>query len=421
VSGIEIVHPVPVDEVRPLAATLATTFLEEASGERFEAHVEAWDREWRALRAWGARDPAGGGRWVATLATEPQRLTIPAGATGTRDIAADGLTAVTVNATHRRRGLLTRMITESLDEAKQRGDAVSILIAAEWAIYGRFGYAPASRAANYTFFPRSRADLLRPAETGTVRQVDAADLAAIAPEIFERSRHCRAGQTARDGEWWPRRLGVDGYRPVHYGKAPTYYLHEGTDGPDGLLWWSPTKDFELTGEQGAISVGDLTAATGTAYRNLWAYLASIDLVGEIALLRRPVDEPVRWLCSDGRALRQTYAGDDLWLRLLDVPAALSARGYAREDRVVLDVSDDGTGGYGQGRFVLDSGTGECRPTTETAELELTQRALASIYLGGFTLREQRIAGGVHEVRPGALDRVDGMFATIAPPWNATSF
>jgi predicted acetyltransferase len=130
---------------------------------------------------------------------------------------------------------------------------------------------------------------------------------------------------------------------------------------------------------------------------------------------------VRWLLGDGRALRQNYTGDHTWVRLLDVPGALVARGYARADRIVLDVVDDDMGRYGHGRFVLDSGTGECTPTTQSADVELTQRALASLYLGGFSLRGQRVAGNAAELTPGAIARVDAMFATSLPPWNATGF
>ncbi|MDT4938336.1 MAG: hypothetical protein QOG80_2007 [Pseudonocardiales bacterium] len=417
-TDIEIVHPVPVAEVRRLLSTLATTFLDEAQGENFERYVVAWTREWDLVRPWAARDD---GRWVATLITEPHRLRIPDGAAGTREITVDGLTGVTVNATHRRRGLLTRMLSESLDEARERGASLSILIAAEWPIYGRYGYAPASRSARYSFFPRRRGAALTPSGTGQVRQVDPTDIGEIARDVFERSRFERAGQIDRDGDWWSRRLGLDGYQPVNLGKAPTYYLHDGPNGPDGLLWWSAAKEFELDGELGEVTVGDLVAASDDAYRNLWAYLAGLDVVAQISFGRRPIDEPIRWLLADGRALRENYAGDDLWLRLIDVPAALSARGYARDDRIVLDVVDDDSGRYGHGRFVLDSGTGECRSTTESADVELTQRALASIYLGGFSLREQRVAGSVHENTPGAISRLDTMFATTLPPWNATMF
>jgi predicted acetyltransferase len=420
VTDLEIVNPVPVEEVRPWLASMSTTFLNDPASKDFEHLVEAWRREWFAARVWGAR---AGGRWVATLATDERTFTVPGPDGATRDVMADALTGVTVSATHRRRGLLSRMLSSSLAAAKERGDALSILIAAEWPIYGRFGYAPATQAATYTLFPRSRPKLLSPAPSGSVRQVDAADLDKVAAEVFDRARRLRAGQVDRRGEWWPRRLGLDGYHPTHDGKAPSYYVHEGAAGPDGILWWAATRDFELNGDLGAISVGNLTAATDEAYRNLFAYLLGIDVISEIALDRRPVDEPVRWLLSDGRALRQTGVLDDVWIRLLDVPAALSARSYATGGRVVLEVVDEDTGGYAAGRFVLEAAgaNASCRPTSEAPDLRIAQRTLASIYVGGFTLRQLAIAGGVAELTAGARDRVDAMFAVPLAPWNATGF
>lgn len=417
VSDVDVVHPVPVEEARGLLTTLSTTFLDDPESSHFEKYVYAWTREWHLIRMWGARAHE---RWVATLATENHRLRIPGGAEGTREITVDGLTAVTVNATHRRRGLLRQMLGASLDEAKELGLPLSILIAAEWPIYGRFGYAPATQLAEYTYFPRIRGAAIAPTGRGDVRQVNRHDIADIAADVFERSRTA-AGQIDRDGDWWKRRLGTDGYQPVVRDKSPNYFLRYGPDGPDGLLWWTSTKDFDLNGDPGAIAVGDLIAASDDAYQDLWAYLSGIDVVGEITLGFRPVDEPARWLMTDGRALRQTYAGDHLWVRLLDVPAALAARGYAREDRIVVEVVDDDIGRYGAGRFALDSGMGTCAPTSESADVELSQRALSSIYLGGHSLRAQLIAGQVTENTPGAVSRLDAMFATLRPPWNQTMF
>ena len=419
-TDIEVVNPVPVDEVRPWLTTMTTTFLSDTAGEGFDRDVEAYRREWFGERAWGAR---ANGRWVATLGTEARAVSIPGPGATTVDVVADALTGVTVNATHRRRGLLTQMLSASLRAAKDRGDPLSILIAAEWPIYGRFGYAPATQAAEYTLSTRTRRDLLLPSDGGSVRQIDATDLGDIAPAVFGAARRLRAGQVDRPGDWWPRRLGLDGYQPAKHGKTPNYIVHEGNDGPDGLLWWSSTRGFETTGEPGVVAVGDLSAATPAAYRNLWAYLAGIDVVGEVTFRHRPVDEPIRWLLRDGRALRQTYTGDDLWVRLLDVPAALSARGYTGAGQVVLDVIDDDTGGYAAGRYRLDASEAgaECRPTSQPADLRLTQRTLAAIYLGGFSLRQVFVAGGVEELTPGALLRTDALFATTVPPWNATGF
>ena len=210
---------------------------------------------------------------------------------------------------------------------------------------------------------------------------------------------------------------------VREGRTPNYVVREDASGiVDGFLGWRASRDFDLAGNLAELEVTDLVAATEDAYRDLWAYLSGIDAVGEITLTDRPVDEPIRWLLPDGRALRQTYAGDQLWLRLLDVPAALSARSYAVSGEVVIEIEDDPLG-HANGRFELAAGPdgSRCAPTSAAPDLRLSHRVLASTYLGGFSLHELAIGGGVEQLTAGALSRADVMFAVPQAPWNATSF
>jgi predicted acetyltransferase len=417
-SDLDIVNPVPEGEARGWVASLATTFMGDPYGDEFPKRVERWRREWFPERTWGVQD---GGRWIATLATEPRTVTVP-GADGTTvDVEADALTGVTVAATHRRRGLLKRMIGQSLERAKQAGEPFSVLIAAEWPIYGRYGYAPAAWTARYVYSPRLRGAAITPVGEGRVRHVEPDALGTVAPAVFDRARRRRAGQVDRRGLWWAKRLGLDGFGVL--GPSPHWLVHEGRDGVDGILAWRATRDFDLDGAMGAIEIQELVAASDEAYRNLWAYLSGMDVVGEVTLYGGAVDEPVRWLLGDGRALRQEYRGDHLWIRLLDVPASLSKRGYASAGRLVLDIVDDAGGGYATGRYLLDVSPdgASCTATTESADLVLSQQALASAYLGGTSLRERRIAGGADEQTPGSLGRFDAMFATALAPWNATMF
>jgi predicted acetyltransferase len=252
-----------------------------------------------------------------------------------------------------------------------------------------------------------------------VRQVEQDELGKVAPEVFEAARRLRPGQVDRPTPWWDRRLALDGYEQI--GKRPNWFVHEGPDGADGVLAWRVSRDFDLSGRLGGIEVEEFVAATDDAYRDLWAYLGGIDAIEEIKLTDRPIDEPIRWLLPDARALETTLLFDYVWVRLLDVPAALSARSYAVGGRVVLDVVDPNLGGYGAGRFALDV-DGEaavCAPTTDAADLRVSQRALAACYLGGHRLRQ--LIDGVEERTPGALDRADLMFSVPRPPWNQTGF
>lgn len=414
----EIVHPVAVEDVPDWANAMAVTFFENPANDGYQRWVESLRRNWLPDRFWGARDR---GRWIATLGSWPFRLTVP-GEDAT--VPADGLTMVTVSGTHRRRGLLTTMLTGSLREARDRGDAVSILWAAEWPIYWRFGYAPATTTAYYELNPRAPGASLAVSGAGALRPIDAAELGNVAPELFARAVRGSAGNIDRTTAWWQRQLGLEGYpENLHDGKLRNHVVYEGSDRADGYVTWVP-------GPTGAdahgpsIEVLDLCAATDTAYRELWAYLTSLDLVEKISVHRRRIDEPVRWLLPDGRALRATYVADGLWVRLLDVPAALSSRRYQVPDRLVLEIVDDDIGGYAAGRYVLDGGPdgASCLPSTvDTPDLRLHQRALAAAYLGGTSLHGQAIAGRVDELTAGALRRADAMFATPAAPWCATNF
>jgi predicted acetyltransferase len=333
----------------------------------------------------------------------------------------DAVTNVTVAGTHRRRGLMRRMLGGSLRAARERGDALSILIAAEWPIYGRFGYAPATLSADYVL-RCSRPGATCSGDPTRVRQVERDEFGEVAPAVYAAARRRRAAQIDRDACWWNRVLGRDGYAPLD--ELPhNWFVHEGDDGPDGLLSWKASGHFGLVPPLGTVEVWDLASASDMAYRNLWSYLSGIDGIDQVSLSNRPVDEPVRWLLGDPRALVMTQRVDFLWLRLLDVPAALSARRYAVPGEVVLEVIDEDANRFASGRYRLraDGDEVECRRTDQDADLEIAQRALASIYLGGFRLRELQLSGVARECTRGALARADLMFSTSLPPWNATWF
>ncbi len=417
-TDAKILHPLPEDEIGGFLTNLLTALLRSTTPDSNQARVANFRRYWPRLRTWGAVDA---GRVVATLATDPRTISVPGPDGRTALLDADALTMVSVAATHRRRGLLTAMLSESLQEARDRGDALSILVAAEWPIYGRFGYAPANDNARYSLHPRRR--LATVPSTQPLRQVDQADVAEFAQHVFERQRGLWPGQVDRPDPWWPTHLRIDGYQASEPERTRTWVVYDGGDGPEGLLSWHVTRSDWDDPRGLAIEVGDLVAGSWAAYTALWGYLTSIDLVEEVVLPTRSVDEPARWLLGDGRALEQVSREDAVWVRLLDVPKALGARGYACAGAVVFDVDDPAPGGYGAGRVLVESdgGAARCTPTRHSPDLQVTQRALASCYLGGHSFSELSVAGAVAELTPGALKRADAMFAAPRRPWNPTLF
>lgn len=413
----ELVNPVPVEEVEAWARSMRVAFLQDREGPEMDRTIDVLRRSWNPERAWGARDA---GRWVATLRTEERRLTVPQGARRTAELTVDALTNVTVAGTHRRLGLMSRMLERSLAAARERGDPVSVLIAAEWPIYGRFGYAPAIQSAAYVLHRRWPGAAC-PGDPRRVSQVERDEFGDAAPAVFDAARRLHAGQMNRDRGWWNRVLGRDGYAPLD--SAPhNWFVHLGDDGPDGLVAWSATGPQSLAAPAQTLHVWQLTSANDLAYRDLWSYLSGIDGADRVMLPNRPVNEPVRWLLHDGRALAMTEQIDFLWLRVLDVPATLSARRYAIPGELVLEIVDEDAGRFCAGRYLLtaDGEEVECRRVDRGADLQLTQRALASIYLGAFRLAELP-SEVVAELTPGALARADLMFSTPLPPWNATWF
>jgi hypothetical protein len=339
---------------------MAATFLQHPDGLESARWADVLARGWDPARAWGVRDR---GRWVATLRTEQRLLMVPGVGGATVDLAVDALTNVTVAATHRRQGLVSRMLSASLlRAARERGDTVSILIA------------PNGRSTAASATPREAVGRLR-----------AASLAALAT--------C-SGDLTR----------VRGVERDDFGELAR--------GDSGLL-----PPF------GTLEVSHLATTGDAADRDLWAYLTGVDLIDAVNLSNRPVDEPARWLLRDARTLVMTHRVDFMWLRLLDVAAALSPRRDAAPGEVVLEVTDEDHGRIAAGRLrlVADGDAVDCRLTDRPADVQITQRALASINLGGFRLRELAFAYGVTERTPGALARVDLMFSVPLAPWNATWF
>lgn len=410
-----------MEELLPWLRTMRTGLLVDPGGLN-EATKDWWRRVWDSERATGGY---AGGRCVGTLRTFPALLSVPSGDQPAAEIPIDALTQVTVAATHRRRGVLTNMLTRSLQAARDRGEVASLLRAAEWPIYGRFGYWPAIFGSDYAIRSGKRVQVLPPAGPVDIVGVEPAELLKPAMAVHGRARRQRAGQLDRQPATWQRRLGLDSMRPPETREPVCVLARNASGGVDGYATWSANDGdwFHDSEQQAQADVTEVLAATEDAYRALWHYLLNIDLVRLLKLAAYPVDEPLEWLLSDGRVARRTWTGDNEWLRLLDVPAALSARRYQRTDRLVLEVVDE-AGGWARGRVSLDGGPehADCRPApTESADLTIDQRALAAIYLGGATVRSQRLAGLLDEHTPAAASRLEAMFWTAQAPWNATPF
>ncbi|WP_144670152.1 GNAT family N-acetyltransferase [Arthrobacter sp. U41] len=352
---------------------------------------------------------------VATFATLRKDLNVGYG----RQLEAQLITAVTVRGTHRRQGLLRRMMTEDLAGSKADGLAMAALTASEASIYGRFGFGVATfeRSIKVDTGPRFR---LRHTPTGSVEIADRKVLLELAPEVFERVHRATPGSIVRQEAYRQRSSGTLG-RDGAEDESIRCALHYDADGNvDGYVAYKfagwDTKPYTM-------EVIDLVAATDSGYLELWQFLGSIDMIQRVTWSEAPVDDPLTWALEDPRCIESGENADMLWLRVLDTVKALGARRYSSDGRLVLRVSD--TLGLAGGTFTLSVSGGEATvaaaPDGAEADLSLDVADLGSIYLGAVCPVTLAAAGRISEHTPGAALTARLMFAVERSPHCLTHF
>lgn len=311
------------------------------------------------------------------------------------------VTLVGVAPTHRRRGILSRMIRRQLDEIAAAGrEPIAVLWASEGQIYPRYGYGLAAQ--RLTLKARNR-ELVLPGETsGSLRLVDPGQAVDELTKVYEQLRAERVGWSSRDDRWW--RFVLADNATLRRGATELHgVVHDGPDGPTGYAMWRTKGGWDDTGPSGQVQVHEVVAADPETYASLWRFLFGIDLARTLVATFLPVDDPLIHLVNEPRQLGAKLQ-DGLWIRIVDLPAALAARRYAAEVDVVLDVTDAHLAAN-TGRWRLTGGPdgATCVPATDPADLACTSVELGAAYLGGTTLASLAAAGRVRELTPGALN------------------
>ncbi|MGI5426786.1 GNAT family N-acetyltransferase [Streptomyces sp. CA-179760] len=359
-------------------------------------------------------------RCVATFRSFDQKLTVVGGAS----VPADAVTGVTVTATHRRRGLLSRMMARDLAAAKDRGDVVATLIAAEYPIYGRYGFGPATWMSEWTVdVPRAGLDArwAGPADGGRIDLVDGEDIRKLGPELHERLLRTQPGAIDRDELWWKLNTGAVRFDPAW--KTPFFAVYRSASGEvEGMAAYEVDDNWgEAKQPLNTATVKWLTGVTPAAERALWQYLCSIDWVVRVKSGWRAPDDLLPHFLPDPRAARITSLADFLWVRILDVVRALEARTYEGEGSLVLEVA--GVDGLTGGRYRLEASAAgaSCKPTTESAELVLETGELGALWLGDESAVRLAALGRVREERAGAARKADALLRTSRRPWCPDMF
>jgi predicted acetyltransferase len=350
-----------------------------------------------------------GDRIVAGAGVFPFGLAVPGG-----KLPCAGVTVVGVLPSHRRRGLLRRMMDAQLRDIRERGEPIAALWASEETIYGRFGYGMASTSLNLDADRRAVAIARGPGPHATVRLVEHDEALRVFPRVYGRVARTRAGMIARTRDWWAARrlddaperrrgggplvralLERDG-RPVGYA---LYRLVQEGSTPE--TWTKTVRVLE------ALGVDDI------ATRDVWRFLFEIDWTDRVAAYHLPLDHPLPLLVDRINKLRLAV-WDALWIRIVDVETALRGRAYAARDRVTVEVVSDPDFAENVGVWTIDDGTvrrGRRRP-----DVRLPVQALGAAYLGGHSFAQLAAVGLVEEAVRGGLERADAAFRSPLAPW-----
>jgi predicted acetyltransferase len=321
-----------------------------------------------------------------------------------------GVTVVGVYPTHRRRGVLREMMRAQLDDVHERGEPIAALWASEETIYGRFGYGLASWAGEIAV-EREWATFARPLERrGRVRFVDAEEALRRFPPVWDALRRERPGTFARTDHWWESR----GLRvPDDEKTNPRRFVALDLDGEtQAYAIYKTQPGFDAGVSTSKLEVVEAVGANAQATAEIWRFLFDVDWTETITASLLPPDHPLFLLLANPRRARYRM-GDGLWMRLVDVGAALSGRAYAADGSIVFELRDAFCP-WNEGRWRLADGHAE--RTDLPAEIALDADALGSAYLGAVSFAQLRDALRLEELADGAVARADALFGWRPLPW-----
>ena len=398
---VEIRPCASADDVRQALAPIRHYFGRSAPN---EDQAERFTRVLPAERIYAAWE---GSRAVGGLGAFPFRLTIPGGS-----VPAAGVTIAAVLPTHRRRGVLRAMMRALLDACHERGEPVAYLWATEDTIYGRFGFGLASFTAEIDL-PRERSAFHASfASWGHVQLVPPATAEQLVAPIYERVAVNTPGMFARSSAWWQvRTLDDPEWRRGPNGDLLCAVFEDGGL-PRAYALYRMNSAFERGLQSGSVAVVEAVGDSPEATRAIWRYLLDIDWMARVKAGLLPLDHPLLLLLAEPRRLGFSLR-DGVWVRLLDIKTALSARSYQPEGSVVIEVTDEFCP-WNAGCWRVSSAGVE--RTGEAPGLHCDASGLGSVYLGGFTWTQLARALRAQELIPGAIARADTLFQVTSAPW-----
>jgi predicted acetyltransferase len=334
---------------------------------------------------------------------------------------AAGVTAVAVLGSHRRRGHLRRLMDAQLASIAESEVPIALLVAAEWPIYGRYGYGPAVDACGFEIDATTARFHTLP--TGSIELVSPAALRPHLEAVHDQRWVRTVGAVKRHSLVWDLYAGVTSPPGETHdpGKHRGALWRDGTGTVLGAVAYKVEEHWTRNRPTGRAEVGLLVGATPEAERELWRHVCETDWISTVHAGCRSVDDPLPHLLHDGRAAAQIDRSDCIWARLLDVPRVLGARRAPVAGRAVVEVVDDL--GYATGRWSLELGPdgAEVQTTSDSVDVRLPVSALGAACLGGTAVTTLAEAGWVDEESPGGVARLGALLRTPTAPWAPTTF
>ncbi len=351
-----------------------------------------------------------GDQIVSTLGAFSLQMSVPGAV-----LPCGGTSVVTVAPTHRRSGLLRELMTRLLQDVQDRGEPMAALWASESEIYGRFGYGHATDSAELSFH-RLGASLSRHApQVPETRWLTLDEARQSIPQFHDAFRTGQPGMFARSAEWWNARVFTESAHRNDGATDARWVVVDGDGGIDGYVRYRVKSGFGDDGHFGnEVQVVDLFANTPAAWAGLWSYILSQDLATKVVARLRSPQDPVFGLLA-GRRRAKTHVSDGLWLRLVDIPSALSQRRYSTTFSGVFEVHDPM--GMSGGRFRLDASSegATCESTSDDPDITLDIEDLGASFLGNANFfqagRAGRLTGDTQ-----TLKSADLAFSWSPRPW-----
>jgi predicted acetyltransferase len=399
------VRTIDKDDLRAWLDAVWTSFGEDLNDDTIERDKRVLEPE----RILGAYD---GDRIVGGGAAFSYQMTVPGGA----KMPVAGVTAVGVMPTHRRQGVLRQLMLRQLADVKAAGEPAAILFASEGGIYQRFGYGLASLMTSIDI-ERERAAFRTAADwSGSVRLIDAAEAARAYPPVHDAVGDVTPGFYVRSPVWWETQILADPQQWRNGASHKFYLLHEREGRPTGYAMYRIKSDWGEVGTKSQLRVTEWMAVDPAATRDVWRYLFGVDLIARIVAGQGPLDHPLPLMLAEPRRLGMRV-GDGLWLRIVDVPEALSARSFRSDGDLVLEVVDSVMPQVGgRWRMSVRQGRAEITPTDQPTDLRVDITDLGAVFLGGFSFAQLARAGRGVELVAGATECADRIFATDRAPW-----